>query len=304
MDLTMFKLRERYDKFLSAFAISLFLIGILLLVLFRDTYFCELTGQILIQLGISILVIDLLIAKLGNRLQQETIKSIFLDILGIHKNKKLISELNYINRPTGYQVISFEEENVMLYERDKNKEHNMKIIEKRKVKIEIKQENSHYSFDRASDALNDIKVTSLKINGQELDLNNPRDIISYKDESENRWYFKIVKQLEKGKTYTIEYTAEYPHCMTDLNFSKKDMDFIETRFIELTQKACIVYKFPFDLDKYNITIRRKDMTEFNYEPLPKENLSVDKKKNIIRVNETNLRNYDKIVMYYSKKLSH
>lgn len=303
MDFTLFKLREKYDKFLLSFAILIFFVGVLTLILFNDLYIFKLIGEILIQIGISILLIDLFISKLGNRLQRGTIKAMFIDILGIPENKKLISELNYINKPTGYQVISFEEENNMVYEKDKSKKYNMRVIETRKVVIDVKKENSHYYFDRATVAepTNEPKIISLKLSGQELDVGNRRDVVSYKDYVGNRRYFKIVKQLEEGKTYVIDYKVEYPYCMSDLSNEEMKNDFIETRFVELTEKAKIAYKFPFDIRKYNIFLRRKDISEFKYEPVPKENIVINNKKNMITINESNLKNNDKIVMYYTKK---
>lgn len=303
MGITLFSLREKYDKFLLAFGVSLLFVGVLILIFFKEGYFYELSGKIIVQLGISIIVIDLLIARLGNRLQQETIKSIFVDTLGIPENKKLISELNYIYKPTGYQVISFEEKNEMKYETNRNKKHNMKVIETRKVVIDVKKENSHYYFDRSiiAEPKREAKIISLKLNGQELDLNNRRDVVSYVDYTMDRKYFKIVRQLEESKTYVVDYIVEYPYCMSDLNHKKMEMDFIETRFIELTEKAKIIYIFPFDISKYNILLRRKDISEFRYEPIPKENVKINNKKNQITINECNLKNNDKIIMYYSKK---
>lgn len=304
MDITLLELREKYDKFLLAFGISLIFFGIFFLISYKNEYYFEFISQILIQIGITIVIVDLVISKLGNKLQQESIKQIVRDVIGIPKNKKLISELEHINRPTGYQVIDFEEKNYMEFEKEKNKEFNMKVIEQRKVIIDIKQKNSHYYFDRSSppaEEKDNIKVISLKIDDQELDLENKRDVITYKDDIENRRYFKIVRQLEMGKVYTIQYTVEYKNCMSDLKFGKIKKDYIETRFIELTQKAKISYKFPFDIKKYNIMLRRKDITEFKYEPIPKKHLKFDYKKNEVIVNETNLRNNDKIIMYYSKK---
>ncbi len=303
MDVTLFKLRERFDKFLMSFGVSFLSIGILFLVLWKKYYFTELIGELLIQIGVTILIIDLLIAKLSNKLQQETIKSIFRDLLGIPENKKLISELNYIYKPTGYQVIYFEEKNDILYESNRNKKYNMKVIEKRKVVIDVKKENSHYYFDRAmvGDPKKEPKIISLRLNNEELDLNNRRDIVSYKDYTGDRRYFKIVRQLEEGKIYIIEYIAEYPYCMSDLNHKDTEVDFIETRFIELTEKAKITYNFPFDIRKYNIFLRRKDMSEFKYEPIPKKNFNINNKNNQVIINECNLKNNDKLIMYYSKK---
>lgn len=303
MDITLFKLRERFDKFVMSFGISLFFIGILVLVLWKQYYFLELIGQLCIQIGITILIIDLFIAKLGNRLQQETIKSIFRNILGVPKNKKLISELDYIYKPTGYQVIYFEEKNDMRYEKDRNTKYNIRVIETRKVIIDVKKENSHYYFDRAtvSESKREPKIISLKLNNEELDLTNRRDVVSYKDYAGDRRYFKIVRQLEKGRTYTIEYIAEYPYCMSDLNHKDIEVDFIETRFIELTEQAKIIYNFPFDIKEYNIFLRRKDMSEFKYEPIPQKNFKIIKNNNEIIINECNLKNNDKLVMYYYKK---
>jgi hypothetical protein len=303
MDITLFRIRERYDKFLMSFGIFFLFIGILILVLWKEYYATELIGQLCIQIGITILIIDLLIAKLGNRLQQETIKSIFRNILGVPENKKLISELDYIYKPTGYQVIYFEERNDMMYEKNRNKKYNMKVIETRKVIIDVKKENSHYYFDRAmvGEPKKEPKIISLKLNNEELDLTNRRDVVSYKDYSGDRRYFKIVRQLEKGRIYTIEYIAEYPYCMSDLNHKDIKVDFIETRFIELTEQAKIIYKFAFDIKNYDIFLRRKDMSEFKYEPIPKKNFNIIKKNNEIVINECNLKNNDKLVMYYSKK---
>ena len=236
-------------------------------------------------------------------MQQETIKLTFRDLLGIPENKKLISELNYIYKPTGYQVIYFEEKNDIIYEKNKNKKYNMKVIETRKVIIDVKKENSHYYFDRSivGDPKKEPIIISLRLNKEELDLNNRRDVVSYKDYIGDRRYFKIVRQLEEGKIYIIEYIAEYPYCMSDLTHRDIGIDFIETRFIELTEKAKIVYKFPFDINKYDVFLRRKDMSEFKYEPIPRKNVEIRKKTNEIIINECNLKNNDKLVMYYTKK---
>ena len=241
------KLKEKYNKYSIIIAIISFCLGLIVIVISPTILNCIIGGAF-IQLGISILVVDMIISKIGSKILIEQIMKGFRYVLGIDDpNNKLFPELIRLIRPHPYHVLGLTISNELFYdENKKNKPFNLGIKETVESIVQAKEDNVHYHFFReTSDSENSLdSLKEIRINGNLL---TRKDLISEKDESGKVVKYIVQHPLKAGQTYKFEMKFLHSGCMSDLNQGGLKEDFMKCKFIELTNKAEISFKFPFNI---------------------------------------------------------
>jgi len=289
--------KEVYLKLVIIIAIILFFVGILLLIFYQDGI-PYIIASALIQLGITLFVVDLFISNFARKVFQKEIMKNFREVLGItNPRNKLFPELIRLMRPHPYHVLDMKVDNNLVYdEKNKKKEYNLLIIEKSIVNVQAREDNVHYHFFRGTEtgANSHEFLKEIKLNGVILD--KDKDLIINNNKEKKIMEYQIKHKLKNGKIYTIEIVYHHSACMSDLRFGKVTYDEFRQDFIELTNRVKMIFRFPFSLKDYFFTIRRGDAC--NRETFIRPNL----KKNILTVEQENLDNGDFVEVSYKKKL--
>jgi len=272
-------------------------------------------GSILVQIGISVVITYVIINMFLGDIQTKMFLQTMRRIMGIrNKNRNLLSELVYLQRPHAYEVLRMNVD----FNLGEIKDGLMSLKETTEAKILVLVKNTHYHFTFGTSSEKESKIVRLCLNKRRLDPKNPRDLFFFKDEDEKLDVYKIARQLKK-QIYRIYYEIQHPPCMSDLKNEKEDA--IEIDFVESTRVLNVKVMFEINLRKYMFYARRKDLSEFNYKPvklLPLDDdgneievkpakgskydcLALNQNFYGVKLCEDNLRMGDKIIIYYKKK---
>lgn len=294
---------KNLSKYILIIGLCISFLGILILSWFFNTEVGKLIGSTFLNLGLTILVVDVLISKLNTDIFMDSLDKQFRFILGIeNKKSKLLPDIMNLLRGGGYKILSSFEENNFYYEEDRTKKNNMGIIEKVKVKLIAEKENVHYFFKRGTPVgnVNDIEILKLTINGDEISPTDKEEFTIKVCPDFN--YFIFEKGLEKGKEYNIYFELKFPKTMSDLNYNDKNenkKDWLSIFNNQLTNKCEFIINFPkdFPINDYKFRARRQDISKLSYEPI-----KIKKKGKLGKsIFQENLDVGDKIWFFYEKK---
>lgn len=290
--------KERYLKWVIVIAVILMAAGITLLVLFPDGGIVYIVGGTFIQIGITLMIIDLFISRIGSKLLQKQINADFREVLGIENpQSRLFPELIRLIRQHPYHVLSFNSINTLYYDnKNRNKKYNMLFVEESTIAVNAVEDNTQYHFFRGtSTGVNAItQLKEVSINGFLLDIK--KDIIFCENKEENKLECIVKHPMKKGKVYVFKIKYKSSVCMSDLNKKGISEDYMVNQFIELTNKIRVVWNFPFEIKDYTFLVKKTDVCR--REDFLKPKLQ---KKSII-IEEQNLNNGDQIIIIYRKPL--
>ncbi len=301
-----------YFKIIVGYRILSVAILLIIIGLYSDINF-------LWEFGTVLLISEVIVQRYKDKILYTDVKRAMREILGIRSpGAQLFPELVNLIRENEYHVVKREIKDKMFYSEDKNKHFNMFSVSEETIVIIPKINNIHYCFERGSgESKKPVEVSKVSceelnqinskngLNFEEYNPKNAEEILKYK-EGDNTFY-KICKQLRKGKIYRFKIRTHYPECLSDLRVIKEgdeDTDWIDYRFIMPTQSFVIELYFPFDLKRYNFHIKRLNLSRTSFRVLSskdKENLYFDHIENKIRIFQENFDKGDLLQIIYSKK---
>jgi hypothetical protein len=251
-------------------------LGILLYAFSLEDTILKFIGGSLIQVGLSLLIINIILSKIGQDIFRQQVREDFRE------------EIIAIMKRYPYKVENVESKKLMKYSTDRNNKYNLNLFEMTNVNIIALEDNVHYRFRRISSNVTEKLNFNVFLN--DILLNNNKDIHDCGD-----GLYQIIKKLKKDQKYNIKILLRHNNIMSDLNNKEIKEDWFNQEFIELTDHSKTEIVFPFSLKNYQFFIRRSDACgRISY-------LKPDIKNNKILIEQENLHDGDNIDILYRKK---
>ncbi|MFA7707385.1 MAG: hypothetical protein WCX73_00375 [Candidatus Pacearchaeota archaeon] len=271
------KQKERKFSDISlVISIISFALGIILYLLFNKSDIIQFIGGTFIQIGISLIIINIIISKIGQEIFRQQIR------------EDLREEMITLVKKYPYKVNETISTKKMIPSLDKTNPYNLDILEETTIDITALEDNTHYRFRRGSANVKEKLNFYVLLDGILLD--NKKDIHFCGNDT-----YQIIEKLKKDKLYKIKIVLKQNNIMSDLKADEINQDYFIQEFIELTDYSKTKLIFPFKLDKYKFFIRRIDSCGRIVLMSPKI------KDNIVLIEQENLHDGDKVEIAYSKK---
>ena len=180
--------KQKEKKFFDLSLISsiiLFSLGILLYAFSIDDTLERFVGESLIQVGLSLLIINILISKIGQDIFRQQVREDFRE------------EMIALIKKYPYKVENVESGKLMKYSSDKNNKYNLDFLEITDLNIIALEDNVHYRFRRISDNVKEKLNFNVFLDG--VLLNNKKDIHDC-----GEGVYQIIKKLKKDQKYNIK----------------------------------------------------------------------------------------------------
>jgi len=276
--------------------IAILMMGTFLLIFFERENTISIMTTVLIEIGLTILIVNLIISYLE---EESRIRTGNLKLYPIVKEKKINRE-ELEEEKGDYKTLTDDTQFKFFYEKHINKQMNLGVTKIRRIKIRPYKDNIEFYFKQWTiDQKQPYKFDYVKIQGNLVNIKNREEFLI--EQEENETYFRIRTPLKKNMIYTIEYKEHMYSCMSDLRHLKKDMlnqDYSAHTFLQETKWFRQDFLFPFNIREYIFYARKKRISSRELAPIKIEK---DFKKNCVSIEERNILAGDSIWLYYEKK---